>query len=79
MPSMHAVEIYTGDGEVAAAMRAHCEQHRVEALLPQARDRESPAPGGLVQLQLDVAGFKNLSHLRLYNGAGQPVLRESEI
>jgi len=50
----------------------------MEALLPQARDREI-ASGGLIQLKLDVAGFKNLAHLRLHHSAGQPVLWDSEI
>ena len=36
---VNAVEIDAGNGEIAAAMRAHRDQHRVESLAPQ--DRKS--------------------------------------
>ena len=75
---VHAVEIDAGNTEIAAAMRADGDQHRVESLPAQIGDREV-ASGGMIQLQRDVAGFKNLANLRFDHVARQAVFGNSEI
>ena len=64
--------------EIAAAMRAHCDQHRIESLPSQIRNREV-APGGMIQLESDVAGLQNLADLCFDHAARQPVLGNSQI
>ncbi len=64
--------------EIAAAVRAHGDQHRVESLAAQIGDGEV-APGGMIQLQRDVAGLKNLAHLRFHHIARQAVFRNPQI
>ena len=75
---VHAVEIDAGNGQVAAAVRAHGDQHRIESLPPQIGDREV-ASGGLIQLERDVAGFENLAHLRFHHVARQSIFGNAQI
>ena len=64
--------------EIAAAMRADRDQYGIEALAPQIGDGEVP-PGGMIQLQRDVAGFENLAHLRLHYVARQAIFGNAQI
>ena len=75
---VHAIEIDTGDAEIAAAMRSHGDKHGVEALAAQIGNREVAA-GRMIQLQRDVAGLENLAHLRFDDIARQAVFGDAEI
>ena len=75
---INAVEIDTRNREIAAAVRADRDQHRIEALPPQIGNGEVPSRG-LIQLQRDVARLENLTDLRLHDVARQPVLRNPEV
>jgi hypothetical protein len=74
---VNAVQVYAGDGEIAAAVRAHGDQHRVE-VTAQIGNGEIAA-GCMVQFQRDVAGRENLAHLRFHHVARQAILRQAEI
>ena len=73
-----AVEVDAGNAEIAAAVRAHGDQHGIESLAAQIGDGEVPA-GRMIQLQRDVAGFENLAHLRFHYVARQAIFRNAEI
>ncbi len=64
--------------EIAAAVRAHRDQHRIESLLAQIGDREVSSRG-VIQLESDIAGLKNLAHLRFHHIARQAVFRNSQV
>src|SRR4051794_36430891 len=65
-PLVNAVEIYAGNGQIAAAMRSHRNQYRIESLPVQLGDGEVPS-GSMIQFERDIAGFKYLPNLRLHN------------
>jgi hypothetical protein len=72
-----SVQIHAGNGEVAAAVRADCDQNGIE-VSPQIGDGEIAA-GRMVQFQSDVAGGENLAHLRFHHVAGQTIFGQAEI
>ena len=75
-PLVDAIQVNAGDGEVAAAVRAHGDQHRVEALMV----RESEVSScGLIQLEGDVAGLENLADLRLDYVARQAIFGNAQV
>ncbi len=59
-------------------MRAHRDQHRIEALAAQIGNHKV-ASGGLIELERNVAGRKNFSHLRLDHVARQAIFRNAEV
>ena len=73
-----AIQINPRNGEIAAAMRAHGDQHGVEALAAQIGNGEIPARR-VIELERDVAGLENLPHLRFHHVAGQTVFGNAEI
>ena len=75
---VHAIEIDPGNAEIAAAMRAHGDEHGVESLTAQIGNGEVAA-GRVIQLERDVAGLKNLAHLRFDHVARQAVLGDAEV
>ena len=75
---VNSVQINSGNGQVAAAMRAHRDQHRVKTLPPQIGNREIFA-GGVIELKGNVSGRDDFAHLRFNHIARQSVLRNSEV
>ena len=75
---VNAIEIDSRDAEIAAAVRADGDQHRVESLASQIGDREV-ASGSMIQFESDVARLQNLSDLRFHHIARQAVFRNSQI
>jgi hypothetical protein len=75
---MHAIQVDTRYRQVAAAMRAHRDQHRVKPLMPQLTNGEV-ASGDRVQAQRDVARFEDLSYLGFDHTSRQAILRDSEV
>src|SRR5690242_19189634 len=67
---VNAVEVHPGNGEVAAAVCADGNEDGIEALPAQAGDGKV-APGGLIELQGNVAGLKDFTHLRFDHIAGE--------
>ena len=72
-----AVEIDAGNGEIAAAMSANCDQDGIE-IAPQIGDA-AVAAGRMVEFQHDIAGGENLAHLGFNHVAGQTVLGQAKI
>ena len=72
-----AVEIDAGNGEIAAAMRADCNQDGIE-VAAQIGDGEVAA-GRMIEFQRDIAGGENLAHLRFHHVAGQAIFGQAEI
>ena len=75
---VHTIQIDARNGKVPAAVRAHGDQHGVKALRSQVFDGEVLA-GTLVQLECDVSGLQNLSHLCFHHVTGQTVLGNAQI
>ena len=73
-----AIQINARNGEIAAAVRAHGDQHGVEALVAQVGNREV-ASGRVIELKRDVAGLENFSHLRFHHVARQAVFGNAEV
>src|SRR5579864_5452202 len=59
---VNSVEIDAGNAEIAAAMRADCQQHRVESLAAKISDGKL-APRRMIQFQRNVAGLENFADL----------------
>jgi len=57
-------------------MRAHGDQHGIEALVTQLGNREV-ASGGVIELESNVAGRENFAHLRLHHVARQTVFGDA--
>ena len=72
---VNAIEINSWNAEIAAAMRAHGHQHRIESLMAQVGDREV-ASGRLIELKSDVAGLENFPYLRFHHVTRQAGIRE---
>src|SRR5437868_3649474 len=77
-PLVNAIKVYSGNGQVAAAMRSHRNQNRIESLLPQLGDGKVSSRC-MIQFESDVASFKDLPNLRFHDIAGQAVFRNSEV
>ena len=75
---VNAVEVNAGDGEIAAAMRAHGDQHCIEALVAQVGNREV-ASGRLIELESNVAGREDFAHLRFHHVTRQAVFGNAEV
>ncbi len=75
---VNAVQVHAGNGEIAAAMRAHGDQDRVEALMAQVGNREV-ASRSLIELESNVAGCENFPHLRFHHVTRQAVFGDAEV
>src|SRR5579863_2567004 len=67
------IEINSRNAEIAAAMSADRDQHRIEPLPPQIGDFEVTSRR-MVQLEGDVSGLEDLADLGLDNIARQAIL-----
>ena len=72
-----AIKIYARNGEIAAAVRTHGDQHRIE-VAAQIGNGEVTACR-VVEFQRDIAGREDFAYLRLDNIAGETILRQTEI
>ena len=75
---VNAVEINSGNAEIAAAMSADGEEHGIEALASQIGNRKVSSRR-MIQLEGNVAGLENLSDLRFHHATRQAVFRNAKI
>ncbi len=73
---VHAIQIDTGNGKIAAAVGAHRNQHSIKSLRAQIFNGEILSRA-LVEFQRDIARLQNFPHLRFHYIARQPVLRNA--